>query len=221
MSNWTVHWSGLGASLEPWSAHILDDFQRAEAALAAKAHVPALDILVAGRDPSAVIPELGMGAWAMSPTLVIVAVAPDCQTFETALNDGAIARQIVHEANHCLRWSAGPRARTLGEAIVSEGLAGHYVAHVLDTPPEPWERAVPSGQLSQWMPGGDELARTGYNHSDWFFGTGDYPRWLGYTLGYDLIGRWLAQEGSTRTVEDRYAVAADRVLSDVLKSNEY
>ena len=33
-----------------------------------------------------------------------------------------------------------------------------------------------------------------YDHSAWFFGTGGYPRWLGYTLGYLLAGRWRALE---------------------------
>ena len=64
---------------------------------------------------------------------------------------------------------AGPGYdRTLGEALVSEGLAGHFVQRLFGNPPEPWEHAV---------------------------GVGEYPRWLGYTLGYAIVGKWL---GSAR-----------------------
>jgi uncharacterized protein YjaZ len=34
--------------------------------------------------------------------------------------------------------------------------------------------------------------RTDYDHNAWFFGTGDLPRWLGYTAGFNLISRYLA-----------------------------
>ncbi|MVZ80379.1 peptidase, partial [Escherichia coli] len=31
-----------------------------------------------------------------------------------------------------------------------------------------------------------------YNHNVWFFGAGDLPRWLGYSLGFDLVARYLS-----------------------------
>ncbi|MDU7250486.1 MAG: DUF2268 domain-containing putative Zn-dependent protease, partial [Klebsiella pneumoniae] len=30
------------------------------------------------------------------------------------------------------------------------------------------------------------------DHNAWFFGTGNLPRWLGYTAGFNLISRYLA-----------------------------
>ncbi|MGI9503926.1 MAG: DUF2268 domain-containing putative Zn-dependent protease, partial [Geminicoccaceae bacterium] len=31
----------------------------------------------------------------------------------------------------------------------------------------------------------------GYDHHAWFFGTGDLPCWLGYTLGWEIVGHYL------------------------------
>jgi len=39
------------------------------------------------------------------------------------------------------------------------------------------------------------LESTHYNHGEWFFGVGAHPKWLGYTLGYQMVGRWLASVG--------------------------
>ena len=32
-----------------------------------------------------------------------------------------------------------------------------------------------------------------YNHEAWFFGRGDLPRWLGYSLGFRLVERFLSE----------------------------
>lgn len=39
------------------------------------------------------------------------------------------------------------------------------------------------------------LESTHYDHNEWFFGFGSHPKWLGYTLGYQMVGRWLASVG--------------------------
>lgn len=75
---------------------------------------------------------------------------------------------------------------------MSEGLAGHFVKRLFDTPPEPWECAVEPDTAATFFPKADELASTNYGHGAWFYGEGGkYPVWLGYTLGYVIVGRWL------------------------------
>ncbi len=39
------------------------------------------------------------------------------------------------------------------------------------------------------------LASNEYDHSAWFHGQGSHPRWLGYTLGYEMVGYWLKNAG--------------------------
>lgn len=194
-----------------WQQQILLALDAAEAELARQMVPPRLDILLARRDAQSVIPELGMGAWALQPTLAQMAFDPDADAFEPALAGGAVERLIVHEVNHCLRFASCPEERTLGTALVREGLAGHFVRFVLGAAPEPWETALTRADAENHLPDRAMLDQTGYDHGEWFFGTGDVPRWWGYTMGYQLVGRWLDRAGPV-AVLDRYAIASQKVL---------
>lgn len=73
---------------------------------------------------------------------------------------------------------------------MSEGLAGRFAQELFGGPPEPWERLSndeirPHVKLAE-----KEWDRADYNHEGWFFGRGDLPRWLGYSLGFQLIERY-------------------------------
>ena len=79
--------------------------------------------------------------------------------------------------------------------MVSEGLAGQFVRRVLGSEPELWERALAPEELLSSPVEFQLLEATYYDHSEWFFGTGTRPRWLGYTLGYQMVEAWLATLG--------------------------
>ncbi len=117
---------------------------------------------------------------------------PDNPHFARGVSDGTLCRQVTHEVHHCLRMGGPGYGRTLGEALVSEGLAGQFTGRLFGSGPELWERAVDDDLLRMHFPEGNVLATEGYDHAEWFFGTGRYPRWLGYTLGYRMVGDWLA-----------------------------
>lgn len=40
---------------------------------------------------------------------------------------------------------------------------------------------------------GEALASAGCDCGRWFYGTADKPRWLGYALGFEIVGRWADQ----------------------------
>ena len=57
------------------------------------------------------------------------------------------------------------------------------------------------------------LGSTTYDHAAWFLGAGGQrPRWLGYTLGYELVGKWLEEAGEVNGLT-WVNVAAHTVLS--------
>jgi hypothetical protein len=88
---------------------------------------------------------------------------------------------------------------TLAEALVSEGLADHFVADAFpDTPPQPWDNALAADQeTALWRKAQSVLeVPAGYNHRTWFFGGGDLPRWAGYTLGYRIAEAYLGDDFS-------------------------
>jgi uncharacterized protein YjaZ len=109
-----------------------------------------------------------------------------------------IARTVCHEFHHALRWDGPGYGYSLGEALVSEGLAQVFVHEVLECPPEPWEimpEGVDTRSLSRMAH--DAFDDTDYSHDAWFFGAGDLPDWAGYALGRALVAAHLTTRRAT------------------------
>ena len=191
MSDWTISWPNTPV-LSPWQATIEHEIGVTRRAAARLVPLPPLEIEIKHVPPSKVIPEFGMVGHCYGPKRFTLSLAPENDNFASALEAGALRRQVAHEVHHCLR-NAGPGyGLSLGEAFVSEGLAGHFVHRLFGTSPEPWECAFSDDVALGYFPDAEALAATGYDHAGWFFADGGrYPRWLGYTLGYVIVGRWL------------------------------
>ena len=194
MNNWSLHWLEASGDLDEVRPAIIRNFEAAYATLSALLPPPRLDILVqrlAGRT----IAEMGILGHAYRDTLFSMTVDPDNPNFAQSIEDGALHRQILHEVHHCMRMAGPGYGWTLGEALVSEGLAGRFVRELLGNPPEPWEQAVSPESLRSAPVDMKMLGTTNYGHPAWFFGRGSHPRWLGYTLGYEMVGSWLKEAG--------------------------
>ena len=81
---------------------------------------------------------------------------------------------------------------TLLETLVSEGLALHFEAEARGTPP--LYARIDADLQALWEQAQPEL-HAPHDHSLWFFGTAHRPRWAGYALGYELVLRYLQQQG--------------------------
>jgi uncharacterized protein YjaZ len=105
---------------------------------------------------------------------------------------------LAHELHRPSRWDGPGYGETLGDALVSEGLAGHFAQEVYGGEPEPWEQ-LPS---SVWRPylakAKADWLNTEYDHIGWFFGSQDFPRWLGYSLGYQVVRQFLSTHDTAR-----------------------
>jgi len=181
-------------ALAPWRSQILSEMEAARAAIGKLVSTPGLSVELR-HTPGRVIPEIGMVGHCTSATHFSVSFDPANPKFAPSLADGTLRRQAAHEVHHCLR-NAGPGyGQSLGEALVSEGLAGQFVNRLYGTPPEPWEKALEPRVAWHHLPDDKALASPLFDHEGWFFGAGGrYPRWLGYTLGYLIAGRWRALE---------------------------
>ena len=190
--DWQLHWLEAEGEIAPWRDRIAAEIDETRQSIARVLPPPRLDILIQCL-PNAVIPEIGMVGRAYRKSLVALTLDPDNSLLESSLVEGTLRRQVAHEVHHCLRMASVGYGRTLGEALVSEGLAGRFVGHLFGTLPEPWERAVDDETLNAHLPTADEVAAPSYDHGSWFFGAGGRrPRWLGYTLGYRMVGEWQA-----------------------------
>lgn len=189
---WHLHWLEAEGELTPWRDRIAVEIETARMAVAGVLPPFRLDILVE-RVAGAVIPEIGTTGRAYRPGLCSLTVDPLNPNFGPSLESGDIRRTIAHEVHHCRRFAGPGYGRTLGEAIVSEGLAGQFAGRLFDAPPEPWECALDDTALRAHLPSAAELRAPNQDHAGWFFGAGGrHPRWLGYTLGYRIVGDWLA-----------------------------
>lgn len=93
-----------------------------------------------------------------------------------------IKATINHELHHMARWHNPGYGKTLGGAILSEGIATYY-------------EELQSGWLSPWAEAAfddetlkaalEEWDNATYNHREWFF-NGPHGKWVGYAIGYKL-----------------------------------
>ncbi|WP_094540419.1 DUF2268 domain-containing putative Zn-dependent protease [Brucella grignonensis] len=185
---WFLHWLTASGGLEEFQEHISIEIAEAFRTLEHFVLPPKFDTLL---DRSIhVIPEIGILGRAHNSMLFSLNFDPENPNFKPSLIDGTLQRQLLHETHHCMRMAGPGYGWTLGEALVSEGLAGHFVQYLMNTPSELWESAVNIDVLNAHRPSVAELQSTDYNHAEWFFGRGRFPRWLGYSMGFELVRLW-------------------------------
>ena len=143
--------------------------------------------------PRAAVMETGLGGSPYGPATIAVSCDLTHPSLDPSLADGIVRRLVAYEAHHALRMAGPGYGRSLGEALVSEGLAGCAVRLALGSAPKPWEQASDAGDDLRHLPDPATLATTDYDHAEWFFGGGRLPRWRGYRLGRLLVERWAEQ----------------------------
>jgi uncharacterized protein YjaZ len=207
--NWTLHLLDARGAVGPYAGDVEAAVADVRARAGAVASLPAIDIVV-GVAPGRVIPETGHLGVSPRAGQIHLLLDPGNENLARHLGE-PLARTIAHELHHVLRWESVGYGTTLGEALASEGLAGRFVAELYASPPEPWERALGPADIAAAAADALPEARAArYDHAAWFFGGGARARWAGYTLGYALVGRWLAATGRTA------AGSADAPAEDVL-----
>lgn len=155
------------------------------------ADLPDFDLVVKA-DPEGCIPGLGVGGFAPTPGLIEIKLDPG--RFAAPM----LIRTLLHEMHHLIRWDGPGYGRSLGEALVSEGLAGHFVLQVLGGEPDRWDATTPAqGSVRAAM---NEWSRRDYDHARWFFGGGDLRKWTGYGLGHRLIAEHLSRNPDDNAV---------------------
>ncbi len=196
MPNWHLHHMNalgkLDALMGPVEAAATDTYGR----IARVFEPPVVDILVQAVWQSSVIPDRGHTGFG-NEDLVTLWLAPGHPKLEENLGE-PLARTVAHEINHVMRFRSAGGTRTLGDHLVCEGLAGRFVEQLFGNVPEPWECALSPQELAQYVSRALECfdIPAGYRSEEismheWMFGSGDLPSWLGYTLGYEIIGAYL------------------------------
>ena len=150
-----------------------------------------VDVVVRDAAGAPVIREIGMRGTTASAHEVFVSLAP--HAFDgTGYQFG---RVLAHELHHVARRRAGATGSTLLDAFVHEGLADHFVDEFIGGAPSPWCCAVDRSECNAALArAAKDFDSASVDRRAWMFGAVDQglPRWVGYTIGYNLVADYLA-----------------------------
>lgn len=163
--------------------------------------------------PANIVPHTGVGGSCFSRDLVSIDVAPRLDLTQERVRR-VIRYTASHELHHAARWRSVGYGRTLGEGMVSEGLADRFAHEMVPEPVMPWARPMDSfsRMMCRWqLP--LALNSRFYSRRIWFFYGSPLrgiPRWAAYSLGYEVVGRYL--EVARKKASDCHATPAAEVL---------
>lgn len=146
-----------------------------------------VDVVI--RASSQVIPETGIAGYCPQDDLVYVSIDPNNTNLLKKFSEEFTAT-LAHELHHSIRWKEVGYGTTLGEALVSEGLACCFEAELRTLAPPLYAIAVNQDELPQiWKRARNELSSDTYDHFAWFLGkpSRSIPRYAGYSLGYQIV----------------------------------
>lgn len=150
-------------------------------------------VLTVGLDARRSMPGYGVGGHTPDASTVWLSLDPEMSGIPDLI-DERLPRMVIRELHHAVRWRDPGYGKTLLGAMVSEGLADHFVLQVRGGEPAPWNRALSAAQTASLR----ERAAAGldsipYRHRAWFFGSDpEIPNWAGYSLGFALVSAQLA-----------------------------
>ena len=174
--------------------------QTARAVELARVKLPLVDIDIIFLNNSAeAIPHLGFGGYTPDAHTVLISV--DIDHMDLAANlQTHLVHTLLHEFHHAMRWRGPGYGDTLGEALVTEGLADQFDVEMTGAEPQAWATVLSPDELEKLFERAQPLFEKSYSHADWFFGSADevLPKWGGYALGFYLVGRYLAAHPDAR-----------------------
>ena len=139
-----------------------------------------------------IIPQFGFGGLASSG-VVTIPIDPSSSAWPGSM-EVELARVLAHEFHHVARFRARGANGTLFEAIVTEGLADRFIIELLAGDPPIWATAVQGAELETWIETASETwMEPEFDPRPWFLPEfeSEVPQWTGYSIGWELTGRYL------------------------------
>lgn len=196
MPYWQVHFLNARHALTGIMPEVRAAVTESVALVADHLDLPDFDLVVQAGDGGS---DWGVLGTARAPGLIELTLSP------TRFAPDLLIRRMVRELHHLLRWERPGYGRSLGEVLVSEGLAGHFVGRVLGGPLDPWDAStLPSGLAKRAM---TEWAWRDFDRGLWFEGRGNIRKWAGYGLAHRLVAEHLSREPDLDPLELIHAPA--------------
>lgn len=183
MPYWQVHFLNARHALTGVMPEVRAAIAEAVARVSGHLPLPDFDVVVRAGDGGS---DWGVLGAAPAPGVIELTLSP--ARFSPELT----VRRMLRELHHAARWEGPGYGRSLGEVLVSEGLAGHFVTRLLGGAPDPWDATTPpSGLAKRAM---TEWAWRDLDRGLWFEGRGNIRKWAGYGLAHRLLAEHLSRE---------------------------
>ena len=147
-----------------------------------------------------VIPEYGLTGRTEGKGRVSITIDPDSSRLDEPQRRERLLGVLAHELHHVVRGRGPGYGKSLGETMVSEGLAQCFEEEV--GAPTPFYAVFldPVALAKTAAKARDTASSLRYDYNAWFFGRpGDpeWPRYAGYSLGYAIVKAWLDENDAT------------------------
>lgn len=99
---------------------------------------------------------------------------------------------IYHELSHVVRANIVGYSETLLDSFIDEGIACFVEQSIIPKQKILYIQKIDNEQ-ALWLEAKKHLSQkiSSKLHSDWFFGTGTLPNWIGYRLGYLIVRQFM------------------------------
>lgn len=143
----------------------------------------------------------GIGGYALSPHRVEILLDCDRDDLEKVIKD-ELTPVLAHEIHHSIRIGLGIPSNTLGQQIITEGMACHFELAVTDgRVPSLFDNLRDHDWqvfLEQMRP---LLKEKNQSVNKYFLGSepDKFPKYAGYWVGFNLISRYIKKYNITDT----------------------
>lgn len=165
-------------------------------------------------DPDKTIPEEGLGGLSWGNDWIRIDIDPNTKLGVTKAIQTYLPGMLAHELHHARRSGSVGYGETLSEMLVTEGLAQAYQEFLYPNVDVMYAHYLTAAEIGKaWITAQAELNSKEYNHLKWFYGTGKLKRWAGYSLGYDIVQKYLTRN-SEMTPASLVDIPAQVLLQD-------
>lgn len=137
--------------------------------------------------PEMTIPEWGVGGYTYGPHIIIVGLDP-----AATVDSHHIERTLVHEFHHTMRWRGPGCGGSLGQMLVSEGMAQLFEEEVLGEAPFFSRVSITDDEIAAARA---VLYEPEFSQTKWFFGADGITFSFGYTYGYRVCSAYANATG--------------------------
>ena len=142
-------------------------------------------VVVFAVQPDNVISEIGTMGKALGKEGISIYVDYSRKDINEILRQH-ISAAVYHELGHIIWENNIGFEKNLLDMMVSEGIASSVEKH-FQPKQDIYYAAKIKNEKTLITKAKKYFNDENYNYSDWFFGTGKYPKWLGYRIGYIIV----------------------------------